>query len=105
MWWMCYKPSAQPATRLNHTYYPPHGAPELNQSTHSPTYPLTHTTTQPPHPPLPLPLPSHAAEDVDLKLVHPSVGSLLAWRYCQLLTALPRRATGGWGGVMGTQVI
>lgn len=35
-----------------------------------------------------------AAEDVDLKLVHPSMGALLAWRYAQLLTVLPRRATG-----------
>ncbi|PRW44846.1 NEDD8-activating enzyme E1 catalytic subunit isoform B [Chlorella sorokiniana] len=38
------------------------------------------------------------AEDVDLKLVHPSLGALLAWRYAQLLNALPRRATeaAGW---------
>ena len=30
-----------------------------------------------------------------MKLVHPSLGALLAWRYAQLLTALPRRGTGG----------
>ena len=34
------------------------------------------------------------AEDVELKSVHPSVGALLAWRHCQLLTAMPRRSTG-----------
>ena len=34
------------------------------------------------------------AEDVELKAVHPSVGALLAWRHCQLLTAMPRRSTG-----------
>ncbi|PSC73470.1 Kinesin light chain [Micractinium conductrix] len=34
-----------------------------------------------------------SADDVELKAVHPSVGSLLAWRYCQLLTALPKRST------------
>lgn len=33
------------------------------------------------------------ADAVELKVVHPSVGTLLAWRYCQLLTALPRRTT------------
>lgn len=33
-----------------------------------------------------------------LALVHPSVGALLAWRHCQLLTALPRRGTGAGGG-------
>ena len=32
--------------------------------------------------------------------MHPSVGALLSWRYCQLLTALPRRTTGERG--MGT---
>ena len=41
------------------------------------------------------------ADDVELKAVHPSVGSLLAWRYCQLLTALPKRSTGGRRGVGG----
>ena len=25
--------------------------------------------------------------------MHPSVGALLSWRYCQLLTALPNRGT------------
>lgn len=34
-----------------------------------------------------------------LALVHPSVGALLAWRHCQLLTALPRRSTGAGGGL------
>ncbi|KAL4857793.1 hypothetical protein ACK3TF_002209 [Chlorella vulgaris] len=31
---------------------------------------------------------------VELQAVHTSVGALLAWRYCQLLTAMPRRTTG-----------
>ena len=48
--------------------------------------------------PLP-PSPAFAADDVDLKLVHPSLGALLAWRYAQLLTVLPRRATGARGVV------
>ena len=45
------------------------------------------------------PSPAFAADDVDLKLVHPSLGALLAWRYAQLLTVLPRRATGAFGVV------
>jgi hypothetical protein len=35
-----------------------------------------------------------SADEVQLKAVHPSVGALLAWRYCQLLTVLPKRSTG-----------
>lgn len=37
-------------------------------------------------------------EDWSLTAVHPSVGALLAWRYAQLLTAMPKRATeaGRW---------
>lgn len=39
-----------------------------------------------------------AAEAVALHEVHPSVGALAAWRYAQLLTALPKRETeaAGW---------
>ncbi|GAB4817145.1 hypothetical protein N2152v2_004191 [Parachlorella kessleri] len=33
------------------------------------------------------------AEDIELTMVHPSIGALLSWRYCQLLTALPNRGT------------
>ncbi|KAI3426166.1 hypothetical protein D9Q98_008543 [Chlorella vulgaris] len=32
-------------------------------------------------------------DEVELQAVHTSVGALLAWRYCQLLTAMPRRTT------------
>ena len=47
------------------------------------------------HPP---PAPVCCADAVDLHEIHPSLGALLAWRYCQLLTALPRRGTeaAGW---------
>ncbi|KAL4423065.1 hypothetical protein ABPG77_005870 [Micractinium sp. CCAP 211/92] len=36
--------------------------------------------------------PGHT-DEVDIKAVHPSVGALLAWRYAQLLTAMPQRTT------------
>lgn len=38
------------------------------------------------------------ADEVELTAMHPSVGALLAWRYAQLLTALPNRGTeaGRW---------
>lgn len=34
-----------------------------------------------------------SADAIELAMVHPSMGALLAWRYCQLLTAMPRRGT------------
>lgn len=39
-----------------------------------------------------------SAESVEVAEVHPSIGALAAWRYAQLLTALPRRGTeaSGW---------
>lgn len=36
--------------------------------------------------------PGHT-DEIDIKVVHPSAGSMLAWRYAQLLSALPRRDT------------
>ena len=39
-----------------------------------------------------------SAESVEVAEVHPSIGALAAWRYAQLLTALPRRGSeaDGW---------
>ena len=38
-------------------------------------------------------LDANRPEDAQLRAVHPSVGALLAWRFAQLLTALPQRGT------------
>lgn len=50
---------------------------------------------RPPTPPThhPQPCSTHSPTPTLPAQAHPSVGALLAWRYAQLLTALPRRGT------------